>query len=320
MPAVIEGHQGLDMASITATDRPLRVLYFGMPCEFACAPLLAVLDAGVKVCGVIVPAERGAAPIARLAPAPSRSPLPIAGRYMTPGIVEIAWERGIAVLAAGRLSDPAIVAALAELRPDVICAACFPHRIPATLLRLPPLGWLNVHPSLLPAHRGPAPLFWAFRNGEANIGVTVHFMDEEFDTGDIAAQAPLVLPEGSSGAQADRVCATLGGRLLVEALSRLRQGNLERRPQPPGGSYEGWPAPEDWAISTSWPARRAFNFMRGTDDWGQRYEVVAGGERLFLAAAISYDAAETLDAPCMRSGPEVAIQYTPGVLRALAAD
>jgi methionyl-tRNA formyltransferase len=307
------------MASITPTDRPLRVLYFGTPCELARAPLLALLDAGIEVCGVVVPAERGAAPIARLAPAPPRSSLPIAGRYVSPGIVEIAWEHGIAAFAVGRLADPATASALAELWPDIASAACFPHRIPAALLRLPPLGWLNVHPSLLPAHRGPAPLFWAFRDGEATTGVTVHFMDEVFDTGDIAVQAPLALPDGASGAQADRMCGALGGRLLVEALSRLRQGNLERRPQPSGGSYEGWPAPEDWVISTSWPARRAFNFMRGTDDWGQRYKVVAGGEQLMLAAAISYDAAETLDAPCLRNGPEVAIQCTPGVLHALEA-
>jgi methionyl-tRNA formyltransferase len=307
------------MTSITPTNRPLRVLYFGTPCELARAPLLALLDAGVEVCGVVIPAERGAAPIARLAPAPPSSSLPIAGRYVTPGLVEIAWERGITVFAAGRLADPTMSSALAELRPDVACAACFPRRIPAALLRLLPLGWLNVHPSLLPAHRGPAPLFWAFRNGEATIGVTIHFMDEQFDTGDIAAQAPLTLPDGTSGAQADRMCAALGGRLLVEALSRLRQGNLERRPQQSGGSYEGWPAPEDWAISTSWPAQRAFNFMRGTDDWGQRYEVVACGERLLLAAAITYDAAEILGVPCRRNGREVAIQCTPGVLHALEA-
>jgi methionyl-tRNA formyltransferase len=300
-------------------DRPLRVLYFGRPCELSRAPLLALLDAGIAVCGVVVPAERGAAPIARLAPPPPRSPLPIAGRYVDPGIVEIAWERGIAVLAAGRLAGPATAAALAELRPDVACAACFPWRIPAALLRLPPLGWLNVHPSLLPAYRGPAPLFWAFRNGETTVGVTVHFMDQEFDTGDIAMQAPLALPDGVSGAQADHMCAALGGRLLVEALSRLRQGRLERRPQPAGGAYDGWPAPEDWTISTSWPARRAFNFMRGTDDWGRPYEVVVGGERLILAAAISYNDGQTLEMPFVRNGREIAIRCTPGILRALAA-
>jgi methionyl-tRNA formyltransferase len=311
--------QNLDMTSITAIDRPLRILYLGTLCELSRGPLLALLDAGIDVCGVVVPAKRGTAPIARLAPPPSRSPLPIAGRYLTSGIVEIAWERDIAVFAAGNLVDPATVAALAELRPDLASAACFPRRIPAELLRLPALGWLNVHPSLLPAYRGPAPLFWAFRNGETTIGVTVHFMDQEFDTGDIAMQAPLVLPDGIGGAQVDRMCAALGGRLLVEALSRLRQGSLEPRPQPADGSYDSWPAPQDWTISTSWPARRAFNFIRGTDDWGQRYEVLAGGERLILAAALSYDAAEILAAPMVRSGREIAIQCTPGVLRAIEA-
>jgi methionyl-tRNA formyltransferase len=304
------------MTNIDPNKRRLRVLYLGTQCELSRAPLLALLDAGVEVCGVVVPAEGSAATIARLAPAPSRSQLPLAGRYLAPGIIEIAWERDITVLAAGRLADPAVAAALAELRPDVACAACFPRRIPAALLRLPPLGWLNVHPSLLPAYRGPAPLFWAFRNGETAIGVTVHVMDEGFDSGDIAAQAPLALPDGVGGAQAERMCAALGARLLVEALSHLREGNLERRPQPAGGSYDGWPAPEDWTISTDWPAQRAFNFMRGTDDWGQRYEVVAGAKRLLLGVAISYEPEGMLAVPYVRSGREVAIQCTPGVLRA----
>ena len=75
------------MTSITASDRPLRILYLGTPCELSRAPLLAVLDAGIEVCGVVVPTERGAAPIARLAPPPSRSPLPIAGRYVVESVI-----------------------------------------------------------------------------------------------------------------------------------------------------------------------------------------------------------------------------------------
>jgi methionyl-tRNA formyltransferase len=305
--------------AVIRSNHSLRVLYLGTPCELSRAPLLELLDAGIEVCGVVVPAARDAPPIARLTAAPARSALPIADRFLSPGIVEIAWERDIAVYAVGGLADPAVAATLAELRPQIACAACFPRRIPATLLRLPPLGWLNVHPSLLPAYRGPAPLFWAFRNGETTIGVTVHVMDQGFDTGDIIAQTPLMLPDGVGGAQADKMCAALGGRLLSEALQRLEQGDLERRPQPAGGSYMGWPAPKDWAISPIWPARRAFNFMRGTDDWGQTYEVVAGGERLILTVALSYDATETLDAPFVRHGNEVAIQCAPGVLRACEA-
>jgi methionyl-tRNA formyltransferase len=301
-------------------DPPLRVLYLGTPGEFSRAPLLALLAAGVAVCAVVIPAEAPDQPIARLEPGPSRSPLPIANPYMSPGIVQIAWEHGIAAFAAGRLAGPATVAALADLRPDLACVACFPKRIPAVLLRLPPRGWLNIHPSLLPAYRGPAPLFWAFRNGESATGVTVHFMDEHFDTGDIAVQAPLDLPDGITGAQANCACAELGARLLVEALAGLRRGPIARRSQPPGGSYYGWPAPGDWAIDPSWPARRAFNFMRGTNDWGQPYPIEVGGARLTLAAAISYLPDAALGAPFLLDGDKVAIQCAPGVLRAWSAD
>jgi methionyl-tRNA formyltransferase len=301
-------------------DRPPRVLYLGTTGEFSRTTLLALLTAGVEVCGVVVPAERRPirAPIARLAPDPPRSPLPIADPYLAPNIVHIAWERGITAFQVSRLSDPMTTAMLTDLRPDIACVACFPWRVPAALLALSPLGWLNVHPSLLPAYRGPAPLFWAFRNGENTTGVTIHFMDEKLDTGDIAAQAPLALPDGISGAETDRMCATLGARLLVETVQCLRRGMAERRAQPAGGSYYGWPSPGDWTISTAWPARRTFNFMRGTDNWGRLYVVEAGGERLVLTSALSYTADKTLNAPFVRAEREVAIQFTPGVLRAMS--
>jgi methionyl-tRNA formyltransferase len=307
------------MTIVYPDNRPPRVLYAGTLGEFSRAPLAALLAAGIEVCGVVVPAAPRHPPIARLAPERSRSLLPIANPYLTPNIVHMAWERDIAAFAIGRGGEAATVATLAELRPAVACVACFPWRIPAALLQLPPLGWLNVHPSLLPAYRGPAPLFWAFRGGETAIGVTIHFMDQQLDAGDIAAQAPLVLPDGISGVEADRSCAALGGRLLVETLQGLQRGTLARRKQPEGGAYYGWPSPDDWTISTAWSARRAFNFMRGTDDWGQRYLVEAGGARLALTAALSYAAEETLGRSFVRAGGEVAIQFTPGVLRAVSA-
>jgi methionyl-tRNA formyltransferase len=296
---------------------PLRVLYLGTPGAFSRAPLLALIAAGCTICGVVVPAEHTAQPpIVPLVNIGARSPLPIANPYLAPTIVHTAWERGIPAFAAARLSDPTTQTTIADLQPDIACVACFPWRIPAALLRLAPLGWLNVHPSLLPAYRGPAPIFWALRNGEPTIGVTVHFMDQGFDTGEIAAQAPLVLPEGASGAQADGMCAALGARLLVETLLDLRRGTLARRRQPAGGAYHGWPTNEDWTLDTTWPARRAFSFMRGTDDWRHPYLVETGGARLVLTSALSYSASEKLDAPYLRSAGELAIQFTPGVLRA----
>jgi methionyl-tRNA formyltransferase len=308
-----------------AGERTLRIVYLGMLGEFSAAPLAALLADGVHVVGVIVPAAKppeapAGAPIAKIPPPPRRSPLPIANPYLTHSAVHIAWEHNIAAFEVSRLDDLETLSTLADLRPDVACVACFPKRIPAPLLALPPLGFLNLHPSLLPAYRGPAPQFWAFRNGERTIGVTIHFMDEGLDTGDIAAQAPIDLPDGISGTEADRMCAARGARLLVEVIQALRRDTLSRRKQPGGGEYYPWPSPDDFTINTAWPARRAFNFMRGTAEWGQPYVVEVGGARLALRSAIAYTADETIGTPYVRSGREVWVQFTPGVLHAHMGD
>ena len=300
-----------------SASRATRVVYVGMLGDFSYAPLAALLAAGIDIAGVLVPAAPvpAAAPIAPLTP-PQRSSLPIANPYLARNILHIAWEHGIPTFAIGRPSAPETLAAVADLRPDVACVVCFPQRIPAALLGLPPLGFLNLHPSLLPAYRGPAPLFWAFRNGERATGVTVHFMDEGLDSGGIVAQAPVELPDGVSGAQADRMCSALGARLLVETVQSLQRGTLSRCRQPTGGAYYPWPAADDFTISTTWPARRVFNFMRGTAEWGQPYVVEAGGEPIVLRSALGYAADEILGTPYVRSPREISIQCTPGVVRA----
>ena len=107
-----------------------------------------------------------------------------------------------------------------------------------------------------------------------------------------------------------------GAQLLVDALRALADGTLAHHPPPPGGTYYPWPSPDDFTISTAWLARRAFNFMRGTSEWGQSYAVEVSGERLFLKSAVSYASGETLDEPYTRAGSDVFIRFTPGVLRA----
>ena len=82
-------------------------------------------------------------------------------------------------------------------------------------------------------------------------------MDEGLDTGDIVLQAPITLPDGISGAEADRLCARLGAELMVRAVGLLARGRLPRRPQPPGGSYQPAPQAADFHLDITWPARRA---------------------------------------------------------------
>lgn len=294
----------------------MRVLYFGLTGEFSLVPLLALLDAGIDVCGVIVPADRsGGAAIQPVAPDP-KSDLPILNPYLVRRIVHVAWERSVPVYEVNQLKHPDALSVVSSLRPDVASVACFSQRIPAAMLALPKLGFLNLHPSLLPAYRGPSPLFWFFRDGGGSGGVTIHFMDEGLDTGDIAAQAPLDFPEGISGAEADRLCANLGGQSMVEVVQWLGRGTLLRRKQSERGSYFPSPSMDDFTIDTTWPARRAFNFMRGTAEWGRPYPIEIGGERLALESAIAYSADEVLGQAWIRSGDEVRVQFAPGVLYA----
>jgi len=289
---------------------PAPILFFGIPGPFAAAPLAVLLSAGANVTAVFTPArERQAAPLERVVP------LPTAGAS---SLMALAHQAQIPYFTVRDLGAE-FREWLPGLRPAVACVACWRQRIPPELLALPEHGFLNLHPSLLPDYRGPYPLFWALRDGRDESGVTVHWMDEGLDSGDIALQAPLPLPEGVGPAELDRAAGELAGELLVEALRRLAASTLERRPQPPGGSYQPAPGPADFILHTEWSARRAFNFMRGTSDWGQPYPVQAGGERVLLGQARGYEPDAHLPASFVRLDDRVRLQFSPGVLIATTA-
>lgn len=297
----------------------MRVIFFGTLCAFSIAPLRILIEAGCDVAAVIVPTDRtiSGLPIVPLSPT-SRSTIPLIETASEPSIFSLAWERQLPIYQVSRLAAPETLETIAALQPNVACVACFPKRLPASLLRVPRWGGLNVHPSLLPLYRGPYPLFWQLRHGDQNCGVTIHFMDERFDTGDLAAQAEVALPDGISGEEADTLLSEYGGECLVEVLAALdRGGTLTRRPQPAGGSYFSAPHEQDFVIDPAWSARRAFNFMRGTNEWGQLYPIELAGHRFQLKQALFYAADEILDQPYHLFGDQIDIQFSPGVLRAL---
>ena len=213
-------------------------------------PLEALLADGLPVCGVVMPAAGGlasAAPVIRKRPiSVARSHIPLLTPYMNRTIAQIAWERDIPVIEVGRLSSPETLEALAGFRPDVICVACFPQRLPRALLEVSPLGCLNVHPSLLPAYRGPSPGYWVLRSGERQTGVTIHLMDERLDTGDILMQQAFEIAPGITPDALEQQCAILGGPLLARAVRALAAGTAVRTPQDPSrASYYSWPDEAD---------------------------------------------------------------------------
>jgi methionyl-tRNA formyltransferase len=292
----------------------VRVLYFGMVGDFSLIPLRHLLAAGVEVVGIVVAGQADGDVIRPLLPPPSTPGLPVLNPYFDRNIIQVGWQQRIPVWAVGRLEDEGTLATLAAVKPDVTVVACFSRRIPKGLLAVPRYGFLNLHPSLLPRYRGPQPLFWCFRQEEAETGVTVHFMDEGLDTGDIVLQARVDFGDGISGDEADKVCAERGGELLVEAVERLAAGQLARVPQTADFTYYLSPTEADFHIPTSWSARRAFNFMRGTADWGRPFTIEGGDEKVVVATAVAYDPQQQLDKSLVHEAGVMAVQFNPGVL------
>lgn len=265
-----------------------RVIFLGMQSNFSHPSLRALLAAGIDVSAVVLPAAENnpALPALRRLEPPSRrrTLLPVNQSSVHLSVQQLAWERNIPLWEVSRLADPAVSEQLSSYQPDLICVSCFSRAIPRVILDIPRLGCLNVHPSLLPANRGPEPLFWTFRLGHERSGVTIHLMDEGLDSGDIILQQEVELPEGLTYAELEEQTAELGGDLLVQAVQEMYRGEAERRPQDESQS-SAYPYPsnqggrEDFVIHPEqWDARHVYNFISGVKDWGEPLLLVADAE------------------------------------------
>jgi methionyl-tRNA formyltransferase len=159
---------------------------------------------------------------------------------------------------------------LASARPDLVVCTGFPWKIPADALAVPPLGWLNGHPSLLPRRRGPVPVAWAIREGDETIGVTVHKMAAELDTGAVLAQRALPLGEY---VEPTEFYARIGPILLDavgEALAKLAAGDPGVVQE--GGDYQTFFDPDHADLDWSRPALELHRLI-----WAWRYAIGRGG-------------------------------------------
>jgi methionyl-tRNA formyltransferase len=151
---------------------------------------------------------------------------------------------------------------LAALEPDVALSGGFPLRIPPDALRVPRLGVVNGHPAILPALRGPNPIGWALRNGDAEIGFTFHYMDADFDTGALLAQDSAPLAGAESPADVVERILGLAGSLLPEALVRVEAGDPGDPQDEVGASYAGFFEPEYAEIDWARPAEEVHRQVR----------------------------------------------------------
>lgn len=272
-----------------------RVLFFGMPGNFSLPVLSALLEDGIEVCAVVIPASSTSYSHLRTIrllepPRIAYSTLPLVHTSLQETIIQLAGRRGIPLYEVASLSDAETVRVLVDYQPDMICVACFSLLIPPVIRDLSRLGCLNVHPSLLPANRGPVPLFWTFREGHQTTGVTIHLISEKMDSGDILAQEEIAVPNGIRYQQLERLCAKRGGPLLARTIRDLYQGNVSRVPQDESrSSYHSFPTDNDFIVHPEeWDARHLYNFIRGISEWGGPVTLIVDGQHLMVQDGISY--------------------------------
>lgn len=197
-----------------------RLLFMGTP-EFALPSLKALIDKGYSIVAVVTQPDK---------------PQGRGKKLMPPPVKELALTHGLKVLQPEKVRDPAFLEAFKALNLDMVIVAAFGQILPPDLIHNPPYGCLNVHPSLLPRHRGPAPINWTLMRGDEVTGVTIMLMDEGVDTGPILLQRETpVEPDETFDRLHDRL-ACLGAELLIEAIELFVAGQVTPRPQTSNGA------------------------------------------------------------------------------------
>lgn len=192
-------------------------------------------------------------------------------------VKDAAFSAQIPVYQPAKIRAPEVEEQLRVLAPDVIVIIAYGQIIPARLLPVPRLGWINLHASLLPKYRGAAPVHWAIANGETSTGNTTMRIDAGMDTGEMLLQQELPIGPDETAPQLSGRLAEAGAGLMVETLKGWSSGKLVSHPQPAAGvSYAPILKREDGRIDWSRTAQEIYNRMRGFTPWPGAYTEFRG--------------------------------------------
>ncbi|RKY17786.1 MAG: hypothetical protein DRP90_06335 [Planctomycetota bacterium] len=201
---------------------------------------------------------------------------------------EWAARRGIRTAYGEDLTDGELEALVREAGADFIFSFHYRKLLGGRVLAAARRGAYNLHPSLLPAYRGRAPINWVLVNGERETGVTLHVMVERADAGPIAGQRRVAIEFRDTALTLYRKLAAEAAVLLDETLPRIADGTVELREQDPAsGSYYGRRTPEDGRFEWDMPAGRIYNLVRAvTKPWPGAFCVLPDGRRLVVWTAV----------------------------------
>jgi methionyl-tRNA formyltransferase len=166
---------------------------------------------------------------------------------------------------------------LKRVAPDAVVIIAYGQIIPARLLAIPRLGWINLHASLLPRYRGAAPIHWAIAAGETTTGLTTMQIDAGMDTGPTLLQHELTIGPDETSIELAARMSEIGAGLVVDSLLRLDRGEIAPQPQDSAkASYAPILKKEDGRIEWTRTAERIYNRMRGFAPWPGAYSTFRG--------------------------------------------
>lgn len=199
-------------------------------------------------------------------------------RVLTPPAVKVAAEKlNIPVLQPEKLSDSEELKQVLELQPDIVVTAAFGQLLPKELLEAPPLGCINVHASLLPAYRGGAPIHQAVIDGAKETGITIMYMAEKLDAGDIIRQRAIPIEHDDDTGKLFEELSLVGRDLLKETMPSIIDGTNERIPQNEEEVTYAWNiSREDERIDWKKGGEAIRNHIRGLHPWPTAYTTFDG--------------------------------------------
>lgn len=183
-------------------------------------------------------------------------------------VKEFAIQHQLPFLEPEKLSHPDFIAQIQNLNSDFLVVASYGKLIPSSIFTLPKIASLNVHPSLLPRHRGASPIQRAILEGDQKTGVSIAEITKDLDAGDIFAQIETPVDLQETAHQLSERLSKLAAQLLLDVIERQKNGNLKKNPQlSADATYAKKISKEEGKIDWNKPARVIHDQVRGYDPW-----------------------------------------------------
>lgn len=242
----------------------MRVVFFGS--ATIGFPVLEALLASPQddVVAVVTQPDRPVGRKLKLTPCPVKS---------------FAEERGLSVLCPEKVGSADSLEQLQALNADLFVVIAYGQYIPQSVLGIPPHQSINLHPSLLPKYRGSSPIQWAIANGDTLTGVTILYVSEKMDSGDIILQREVSIAPDSDAVSMEAVLAAEGADLLMEAVEQIRTGTVCASVQNDDLAVDVRKLVKaDGRLDWTMPAEQLLNRIRGFADWPGCFCEVPGGK------------------------------------------